>query len=193
MKKEFIYIKRKDLENLKEKAKEYKQVKEKNTQLENQIQELKDKYLRIAAEFDNYKKRVEREKKEIFQYGMENFILQLLPYDEIFEKVLVQMEKNKSFESIHEGIVMLKKEFTNLLTSLGIKRIETKEKEFDPNFHEVSSVIETSEVPEGKIVEEERPGYLLYDKVLRPAFVKIAKHVEGEKQSSNKSKNSSKT
>jgi len=181
-----IHIKEKDLKNLKERAKKAKEMEKMMEEMRQQIEEMKDKYLRVLAEFDNYRKRTEKEKREILQYGVENYVQSLLPFDEIFGKIVKQFDGNKniSVDSVIEGLKMLRKEFLNLLTSLGVKKIETIGEKFDPLLHEAKGYIETEQHPEGYIVEEERAGYLMNEKVIRPAWVKVAKKKE-EKISSD--------
>jgi molecular chaperone GrpE len=173
-----IHIKEYDLHRLKEESKRVKEMESHIEKLDAQILDIKDRYLRTAAEFDNYKKRTEKEKQEIFRFGTENLVMQLLPFDDIFEGVIKQMEKTPSSETIHKGLEMLKSEFTKLLNCIGVKKIETVGKMFDPKIHEASETVETSKHKEGTIIEEERSGYLLHDKVLRPALVKVAKKPE---------------
>ena len=181
-KKEIYHVKKEDLEKLREKARNEKILAQKIKELENQLGELKERYLRLAAEFDNYRKRTEKEKQEIFKYGTETLVMQLIPFDDIFETVLKQMEKNTSPEVIHQGVELLKKEFTKLLDSIGVKRIETEGKKFDPKYHEASEMVETSEYEDGEIIEEERPGYMLHDRIIRPAVVKVARSVKGDSE-----------
>jgi len=180
--KEIYHVKKEDLEKLREKARNEKILAQKIKELENQLGELKERYLRLAAEFDNYRKRTEKEKQEIFKYGTETLVMQLIPFDDIFETVLKQMEKNTSPEVIHQGVELLKKEFTKLLDSIGVKRIETEGKKFDPKYHEASEMVETSEYEDGEIIEEERPGYMLHDRIIRPAVVKVARSVKGDSE-----------
>ena len=169
------------LKNFRGKMKEARELEIKNKQLETQISQLNDKYLRTLAEFDNYRKRTGKEKQELLKYGIENYVLQLLPFDEIFERVLQQIEDQMSeSDSIYKGLEMLRKEFINLLKSLGVEKIKTLNAKFDPAVHEAAGTVVTEKVPDGQIVEEERSGYLLHDKVLRPAVVKVAKK-SGEK------------
>lgn len=172
-----ISIREADLKNLRESAKKLKEAEKDLTDLNSKISEFKDKYLRLAAEFDNYKKRTEKEKRDIFKYGIENFITQLIPFDDIFESVLNQIEKKPSPEIVHQGLQMLKTEFTKILKTAGVQKIDVIGKSFDANLHEASEIIETDELADGEIIEEERVGYLLNGKVLRPALVKVAKKI----------------
>lgn len=176
MKKERVYfVKENDLKNLRELAKKAKELEREREELNNKIDQLKDRYLRVLAEFDNYRKRVEKEKKDILKYGNENVVLQLIPFDEVFENVLKQVDKAQSLEIIKKGIELLKKEFTKLLESLGVKRINTIGEKFDPKFHEGVGFIEKDDVEDGIIIEEEKSGYIYNDRVIRPSLVKVAK------------------
>lgn len=176
IKMEKIYhIKERDLQNLRESAKKIKFLKEENEKMKLLIEELKDKYLRILADFDNYRKRVEKEKSDILKYGNEMMILQLIPFDEIFENVLKQIEKTPNIDMIKQGLELLKKEFTKLLENFGVKKITSIGEKFDPHFHEAVGIIETDEHEEGTIIEEEKSGYIYKDRVIKPSRVKVAR------------------
>ena len=170
-----VYIKEKDLKNLRENTKKLKKAEENLSRINKQLEEMKEKYLRLAADFDNYKRRVEKEKQDIFKYGIENLIMQLIPFDDIFESVLKQMENKPSSEIVHKGLEMLKTEFSKILEDAGVKKINSLNNRFDANIHEASEVIETDDYQDGQIIEEERAGYLLNGKTIRPALVKVAK------------------
>ncbi|MGB9677261.1 MAG: nucleotide exchange factor GrpE [Candidatus Ratteibacteria bacterium] len=175
MKKKIYYIKEEDLKNLKEIAKKFKELMKEKEILDKKIEELNDKYLRTLAEFDNYRKRVEKEKRDILKYGNENLILQLIPFDEIFESVLKQIDMTPSVDVIKKGLELLKKEFEKFLENLGVKKIIAKGEKFNPNFHEATGVIETDNFEDGIIVEEEKSGYIYNDRVIRPSMVKVAR------------------
>ncbi len=174
-KENIIHIKEHDLNRLKEQSRKLKELEKYVEKLNVSILDFKERYLRTAAEFDNYKKRTEREKQEIFRFGTESLVMQLLPFDDIFESVIKQMEKNLSSATIHKGLEMLKRELTKFLESVGVKKIETIGKIFDPSVHEASEIVETTKQKENTIIEEIRSGYLLHGKVIRPALVKVAK------------------
>lgn len=172
---EKVVIKLVDLKNLRESAKKVKELTKKMEKMEEEICVLKDKYMRTLADFDNYKKRVEREKQEIFRFGTESLILQLLPFDDIFEGVLKQMDNNPAADMVHKGVEMLKREFTRFLESIGVKKIDTKGAFFNHEFHEAIETVETDSYKEGEIIEEVRSGYIFNNRVIRPALVKVAK------------------
>ena len=174
-KKEYIQIKPDDLQNLKKYREMYTKLKEEVSRREDEQNEWKEKALRLAAEFENFRKRTDREKEDIRKFAHGSLVLQLVFFDEIFEKAVDGIEENvSSTENIISGLQMLKKEFTNFLLSLGVKKIETVGKNFDPHFHEAVSSVNDSNYPEGVIIEEIRPGYVLENKLLRPAQVKVS-------------------
>ncbi len=141
-----------------------------------EMEALKDRYLRLAAEFDNYRKRTQREKEELLRYGTEQILRQLLPFDEVFAQAVDALEQGRPKDDpIRTGLEMLKEEFSRLLSSIGLVRIETSGRQFDPSLHEAVATRETADVPEGAILEEHRPGYLFHDRVLRPAAVVVAR------------------
>ncbi len=174
-KKEYIQIKLKDLDNLKKYREMCIKMEEEALKKEEEQKKWEEKALRIAAEFDNFRKRTEKEKEDIRKFAQGSIILQLVFFDEIFEKAVDGIEKNiSSSENIVSGLQMLKKEFTNFLLSLGVKKIETVGKNFDPHFHEAIASVDDNDYPEGIIIEEIRPGYILEKKLLRPAQVKVS-------------------
>ncbi|MCM8760164.1 MAG: nucleotide exchange factor GrpE [Candidatus Omnitrophica bacterium] len=175
-----VVIKIDDLNNLRERAKKVREMERQIEKMEEEILLLKDRYIRTLADFDNYKKRVEKEKQDIFKFGTENLVLQLLPFDDIFEGVLKQMDNNPSPETIHKGVEMLKREFTKFLEGVGVKKIETKGTSFNPELHEASEIVETEEYKEGDVIEEIRSGYSFHNRVIRPALVKVAKKPESK-------------
>ncbi len=162
-------------------------------ELEREKKEWEERCFRVAAEFDNYRKRVEKEKQEIFQIATEKLVRCLLPFDEIFEKVLRQIEEDTQHaQSVRQGLQMLQKEMSNILAKLGVTRIETVGKPFNPFLHEAAGTVETDKVPERYIVEEERAGYRLKEQVIRPAVVKVAVRPACSQPSDDTEKNSSK-
>ncbi len=172
---ERVSIKEDDLKNLREKAGKLRKTEESLLLLNQELSEMKDRFVRLAAEFENFKKRTEKEKQDIYRYGLENFIIRLIPFDDIFESVIRQMEKKPSPEIIHQGLRMLKSEFAKILEGAGVKRINSKDGIFDANLHEASELVETEELDEGRIIEEDRSGFSLNDKIIRPSLVKVAR------------------
>lgn len=144
---------------------------------EKQIEELTFLVKRVQADFENYKKRTEKEKKEFSEYACADFIKSFLPLMDSFELAL----KNKaSTEDFVKGIELIYAQFSSLLESFGVKRIEANGKKFDPCLHEVL-LVEESDKEEGKILEELQPGYIMKNCVLRHSKVKIAKNGKNNK------------
>ncbi len=134
-----------------------------------------DRLLRLQAEFDNTKKRLEKEKLEFIRFAEASLILELIPIMEDFERALESANKKDDIESLKKGIEIIVKHLKNLLTKRGLKEIETLTKPFDPTLHEALLQEEDEEHPENTITEEYQKGYSLGDKVLRHAKVKISK------------------
>ncbi len=134
-----------------------------------------DKLLRLQAEFDNTKKRLEKEKQEFVKFAEAFLILELIPIMEDFERALESANKKNDIKSLKKGIEIIVKHLKNLLAKRGLKEIETLSKPFDPTLHEALLQEEDEEHPENTITEEYQKGYSLGDKVLRHAKVKISK------------------
>lgn len=134
-----------------------------------------DKILRLQAEFDNTRKRLEREKHEFFKFANEGIILELLNVmDDLERTVEMAQSKHEDFSAFLKGIEMILAHLYELLKEHGLAPIEAKGKIFDPNYHEALMQIE-SDMPEHTVVEELQKGYLLNDRVIRTAKVKVAK------------------
>lgn len=133
-----------------------------------------DKLLRLQAEFDNTKKRLDKEKQEFVKFAEASLILELIPIMEDFERALESANKKDDIESLKKGIEIIVKHFKNLLAKRGLGEIESVGKPFDPTLHEALLREEDDEHPENTITEEYQKGYSLGDKVLRHAKVKIS-------------------
>ena len=144
--------------------------------LKKEAEEYKDKWLKVHAEYENTRKRLEKEKHDHIKFANEDIISKLFPIMDNFDMAFAAMEKAEDKEAVMEGIKLVQKEFHRVLEENGVERIETVGKEFDPNLHEAVQAVETEEVPDGEIVEEVRSGYLLNGRILRPAKVKVAKN-----------------
>lgn len=146
----------------------------KTKQYEEQIAELKDKYLRQAAEFDNYRKRIIKEKSELILNGGENVINSLLPVIDDFERALVNMEKSEDTETLKTGVELIYQKLLKALEANGLKAIETNNADFDTDFHEAVAMIPApSDDFKGKVVDCVQKGYKLNDKVIRHAKVAV--------------------
>jgi molecular chaperone GrpE len=138
------------------------------------VEEQKDKYLRLSAEFDNYRKRTVKEKAELIFNGGEKTINSILPTIDDMERALKTMETSDVTPAIQEGIELIYNKFIAALGQNGVKIIETKDKPLDTDFHEAIAVIPApSEEQKGKILDCVQTGYTLNDKVIRHAKVVV--------------------
>ena len=139
-----------------------------------QIEEQKDKYLRLSAEFDNYRKRTMKEKAELILNGGEKSISSILPIVDDFERALKNMETATDVAAVKEGVELIYNKFMSVLGQNGVKVIETKEQPLDTDYHEDIAVIPApNEALKGKILDCVQTGYILNDKVIRHAKVVV--------------------
>ena len=138
------------------------------------IEEQKDKYLRLSAEFDNSRKRTMKEKAELILNGAEKTISSILPIVDDFERALKNMETATDVAAVKEGVELIYNKFMSVLGQDGVKVIETKEKPLDTDFHEAIAVIPAPDKSlKGKILDCVQTGYTLNDKVIRHAKVVV--------------------
>ncbi|GJG35485.1 nucleotide exchange factor GrpE [Prevotella lacticifex] len=144
----------------------------KETELQKQIDDLKDRYLREVAEFDNYKKRTLKEKAELILNGGEKTITAILPVLDDLERALA--DKNEDAKAIKEGMDLIYKKFIKTLEGLGVKKIDTKDKDFDTdNMEAIAMVPGQSDDKKGKVIDCVQTGYTLNEKVIRHAKVAV--------------------
>ena len=138
------------------------------------IEEQKDKYLRLSAEFDNYRKRTIKEKAELIPNGGKKSISSILPVIDDFERAIKTMETAKDVSAVKEGVELIYNKFMAVLAQNGVKVIETKDQPLDTDYHEAIAVIPApSEEQKGKILDCVQTGYTLNDKVIRHAKVVV--------------------
>ena len=138
------------------------------------LEEQKDKYLRLSAEFDNYRKRTLKEKAELILNGGEKSLGSILPVVDDFERAIRTMETATDVNAVKEGVELIYNKFMAVLAQNGVKVIETKDQPLDTDFHEAIAVIPApSEAQKGKILDCVQTGYTLNDKVLRHAKVVV--------------------
>ena len=138
------------------------------------IEEQKDKYLRLSAEFDNYRKRTMKEKAELILNGGEKSLSSILPVVDDFERVIKTMETATDVQAVKEGVELIYNKFMATLAQNGVKVIETKDQPLNTDYHEAIAVIPApSEAQKGKILDCVQTGYTLNDKVLRHAKVVV--------------------
>ena len=139
-----------------------------------EIEDQKDKYLRLSAEFDNYRKRTMKEKAELILNGGEKSISSILPIVDDFERALKNMETATDVAAVKEGVELIYNKFMTVLGQNGVKVIETKEQPLDTDYHEAVAVIPApDEALKGKILDCVQTGYTLNDKVIRHAKVVV--------------------
>lgn len=144
--------------------------------LQAEQEEMKDKYLRLSAEFDNYRKRTMKEKAELILNGGEKAFKAILPVIDDMERALATMQKATDVEAVKEGVDLIYNKFIQILGQNGVQAIDTKEKELDTDFHDAIAIIDApTEELKGKILDCVETGYTLNDKVIRHAKVVVGK------------------
>jgi molecular chaperone GrpE len=135
----------------------------------------KDQFLRKAADYDNARKRLEREKEEYYKFAVERLIRELIPVLDNLNRAIEQAEKIHPQDSVLRGIHLIEKQVFDVLKKYGVTRLEALGKPFSPEQFEAIGEVETDQTPEGNVAEELEAGYLLHGRVLRPARVRVAK------------------
>jgi molecular chaperone GrpE len=144
-------------------------------ELEGQLRQAEERVLRTAADAENFKKRLQREKEEQTRYANEALMRELLPVIDNLERALEHSASAPNQEGLLEGLKMTLKGFTDILARFGCTPLQTIGKIFDPNFHEAVSQEESSEVEPNTVLRELQKGYLLKERLLRPAMVIVSK------------------
>ena len=138
-------------------------------------QNMEDRFLRVNAEFENYKKRMIRESSDRLKYFHLDLIKELLPSLDNLERAISHAKsENNDVDSMIEGLEMVNKMTHEVFEKFGVSRVDTIGEVFDPNFHQAVGVVESDSVPENHIVEECLGGYLLHDRIIRPAMVRVS-------------------
>jgi len=129
---------------------------------------------RLQADFDNYRKRTQKEKVELIKYASERLVGELLPVLDNFDRAVSAAKVNPDFASFSQGVEMILRQLQTALSKEGLKAMEAVGQPFDPNLHEAVLRVASEEHPENTVVEELQKGYYLKDKVLRPCMVKVS-------------------
>lgn len=137
-------------------------------------EELNNQYIRLAADFDNYRKRQEQERESLVKYGTENALKKMLEVLDNFERGQKALEGVEDSEKIKECFQLVHKQVWETLSKLGLEEIKAVGEEFDPNFHEAVMQTPTTEHPEHTVINELQKGYKVGDKILRPTLVNVA-------------------
>lgn len=149
-----------------------------------------DKYMRVAAELENYKKRAVREKADAIKYGNESLLRDILPVVDNVDRALEHADTSEDFEAFKKGLKMLHEQLLCCLKKHDVEVIDTAGKDFDPNVHEAMLQVVTDESEAGKVVSEFERGYLLNGRLLRPAKVCVCKRPEKDDRQDCKGDNS---
>lgn len=147
---------------------------DKNTKLQEEYNKLNQQYIRLAADFDNYRKRQEQERENLIKFGTENALKNMLEILDNFERGQKALESVEDCEKVKESFDLIHKQVIETLTKLGLEKIKAIGEEFDPNFHEAVMQTPTSEYPENSVITELKKGYKVGDKVIRPTLVNVA-------------------
>ena len=140
-----------------------------------ELHALNDKYLRLAAEFDNYKRRVQRDQQDTIRFANEKLFKDLLPTLDNLERALQSGREQDRIEGLLEGVDLTYKHFLDTLQKMGIKQVSSVGEVFDPAKHQAVGQVESTTIPENVIVDEYQKGYFVHDRILRPAMVTVAK------------------
>lgn len=141
------------------------------TRLTEELQDVNSRLLRVTADFDNFRRRTRQEKEELGQYATMKLIQEVLPVLDNFQLALAT--ETTDAQSLKQGIEMVFRQFQSILEREGVKPIEAVGQPFNPNYHEAVMQVESGEHESGTVVEELRKGYMLHEKIVRPAMVKV--------------------
>ena len=141
---------------------------------EEEIQNLKDQLLRRQADYENFRKRMNREKEDAIRYANQMLLLDILPVLDDFERAIKSSEESKDFDGFYSGVVMIEKQFAGMLESKwGLKRFESTGEVFSPDNHQAIAAEESDEYDKPTVIEDYQSGYFFHERVLRPAKVKV--------------------
>lgn len=142
--------------------------------LQAEVLEHQQRTLRVQADFDNFRRRTQKEKEDLGKYASSKLITELLPVIDNFERALQASEENPEFESFSKGVNMIFRQLESVLATEGLTAMKSVGELFNPEYHQAIMQVESDEYEEGIVVEEVQKGYMLKDKVLRPAMVKVS-------------------
>ncbi len=148
---------------------------EKESQAEEELEVYKNKYLRLAAEFENYKRRAQRDQSDAIRYANESLLKNLLATIDNLERAIQCAKDEGTTGALLEGIELTHKQFLETVGKLGVRQISSPGNVFDPSMHQAVAHVESDTAPPNTVVEEFQKGYFLHDRILRPAMVTVAK------------------
>lgn len=158
-----------------EETEETENIPSREEELEAKVKEMEERYMRLAAEYDNYKKRTQREKEARYTDALVDTVAAILPVADNLERAVLTVAETDEAKKIQEGVVMIAKQFDDILSKLGVSAIDANGKEFDPNIHNAVMHIEDDSLGENVVAEELMKGYMYKDiKVVRHSMVKVA-------------------
>ena len=135
---------------------------------------INDKYLRLAAEFENYKRLTQRDQREQIRFGNEQLLKELLPVVDNMERAIKAARANGSDSALIQGVELTLKQLFGILAKFGVQAIETAGQDFDPSAHQAVSYGPSNDVPANKVLDEFQKGYRLHDRILRAAMVSVS-------------------
>ena len=150
-----------------------------------QLASEKDRTLRLSAEFENYKKRKQREIDDFKKFANETVFRQLLSVVDNLERAIGSAEENPDQASLLEGVKLTHKEIIKLFETFNVRPVEADNQPFDPNFHQAVTQEENNKVPDNTVINVLQKGYLLHDRLIRPAMVVVSKRVEKKETKEN--------
>jgi molecular chaperone GrpE len=140
-----------------------------------ELQIFQDKYMRLAAEFENYKRRAQRDQSDAIRYANESLLKNLLPTLDNLERAIKSGTDAGASGALIEGVELTHKQFLETIEKLGVRQVTSTGAEFDPNIHQAVAQVESETAAPNTVVEEFQKGYFLHDRILRPAMVTVAK------------------
>ncbi len=139
-----------------------------------ELKSLNDKYLRLAAEFDNYKRLAQKDQRDQIRFGNEHLLRELLPVVDNLERAIKAAKDNTSTDGLIQGVELTLKQLQGVLGKFGVQSIPTVGQPFDPSGHQAVASVPSTKVPDKHVVDEFQRGYRLHDRVLRPAMVTVS-------------------
>ncbi len=153
--------------------------------LKDEVARLKDAYIRKVADFDNLKKRTQKEKEDAIKYGNASLLLSILDVVDNFERAVAVEPEKSDFHSFYEGVKLIEKHLKDILLSAGVEEINPINQPFDPFYHEAMMKEMRDDVPDGTVTTVFQKGYKYKDRLLRPAKVKVAINPKEQQQEEN--------
>jgi len=156
-----------------------KELEDKIAQLESENSELKNQYLRKQADFENYRRRMTRDKEEAVSFANQQLLLDLTSVIDDFERAIKSADESRDYDAFHDGIVLIEKQLTSMLErKWGLSRFDSEGEPFDPQKHEAVMTEPREDHQESMVIEDFQKGYMLHDRVLRSAKVKVSMPAE---------------